>query len=190
MAERGLRHVDIDDPRSLRTTTRANASATSCCARCGSTSSIGLIRADLLGRTGLLRLFHGSCQVLLAELALLGTIEQLPDELMFMRYPTFKILDAKRDMALKMDPEWSGRVFFPEVKVVTEWLRVVRPIRARARRKAALCRQRGPEGRSSGQPRQARASRPEQLPRHQPLAAPPLHAETAVITSPPRGGRP
>jgi glycosyltransferase involved in cell wall biosynthesis len=125
MAERGLRHVDIDDPRRL--------SHDDPCARFSDIvlrkvwfyELYGLIRADLLGRTGLLRLFHGSCQVLLAELALLGPIEQLPDELMCMRYPTFKILDAKRDMALKMDPEWSGRVFFPEVKVVTEWLRVV-----------------------------------------------------------------
>jgi hypothetical protein len=25
-----------------------------------------------------------------------------------------------------MDPEWSGRVFFPEVQIITEWLGVVR----------------------------------------------------------------
>jgi glycosyltransferase involved in cell wall biosynthesis len=125
MAARGLRHVDVDDPSHL-----AHRDP---CARFGDIvlrkvwfyELYGLIRADLLGRTGLLRLFHGSCQVLLAELALLGPVRQLTDAQMFMRYPTFKILDAKRDMAQKMDPEWSGRIFFPEVKVATEWLRVV-----------------------------------------------------------------
>jgi hypothetical protein len=25
-----------------------------------------------------------------------------------------------------MDPEWSGRIFFPEVQIITEWLRVIR----------------------------------------------------------------
>ena len=125
MAERGLRHVDIDNPRRLAHDNPSARFSDIVLRKVWFYELYGLIRADLLGRTGLLRLFHGSCQVLLAELALLGTIRQLPDELMFMRYPTFKILDAKRDMALKMDPEWSGRIFFPEVKVATEWLRAV-----------------------------------------------------------------
>jgi glycosyltransferase involved in cell wall biosynthesis len=122
---RGLRHVDVDDPCHLAHDDPCSRFGDIVLRKVWFYELYGLMRADVLGRTGLLRLFHGSCQVLLAELALLGIVRQLPDELMFMRYPTFKILDAKRDMALKMDPEWSGHVFFPEVKVATEWLRVV-----------------------------------------------------------------
>ena len=126
LTERGLRYIPFDAPRHLGDGQPSERFSDIVLRKVWFYELFGLIRSDLLERTGLLRLFFGSCQVLLAELVLLGTVEQVPGELIFMRYPTFKILDAKRDMALKMDPEWSGRIFFPEVQIITEWLRVVR----------------------------------------------------------------
>jgi len=126
LAARGLRHIPFDAPRHLGDGRPSERFSDIVLRKVWFYELFGLMRSDLLERTGLLRLFFGSCQVLLAELVLLGTVEKVPGELIFMRYPTFKILDAKRDMALKMDPEWSGRIFFPEVQIITEWLRVVR----------------------------------------------------------------
>jgi glycosyltransferase involved in cell wall biosynthesis len=126
MTEKGLRHIDFDEPRHLGDGSPSQRFSDIVLRKVWFYEVYGLIRSELLERTELLRLFFGSCQVLLAELVLLGTVHHVPGELMFMRYPTFKILDAKRDMALKMDPEWRGRVFFPEVQIITEWLKVVR----------------------------------------------------------------
>ena len=126
LTERGLRHIAFDEPRHLGDGRPSKRFSDIVLRKVWFYELFGLIRSDLLERTGLLRLFFGSCQVLLAELVLLGPVHRVPGELVFMRYPTFKILDAKRDMALKMDPEWSGRIFFPEAQIITEWLRVVR----------------------------------------------------------------
>jgi glycosyltransferase involved in cell wall biosynthesis len=126
MTEKGLRHIEFDAPRHLGDGSPSERFSDIVLRKVWFYELFGLIRADLLERTELLRLFFGSCQVLLAELVLLGTVHRVPGELVFMRYPTFKILDAKRDMALKMDPEWNGRVFFPEAQIITEWLKVVR----------------------------------------------------------------
>jgi glycosyltransferase involved in cell wall biosynthesis len=126
LTERGLRHIPLDEPRHLGDGSPSERFSDIVLRKVWFYELFGLIRSDMLARTGLLRLFFGSCQVLLAELVLLGTVRVVPGDLMFMRYPTFKILDAKRDMALKMDPEWKGRFFFPEVHIITEWLRVVR----------------------------------------------------------------
>ena len=126
LTERGLRHIAFDEPRHLGDARPSKRFSDIVLHKVWFYELFGLIRSDLLERTGLLRLFFGSCQVLLAELVLLGPVRHVPGELVFMRYPTFKILDAKRDMALKMDPEWSGRIFFPEAQIITEWLRVVR----------------------------------------------------------------
>jgi glycosyltransferase involved in cell wall biosynthesis len=126
MTEKGLRHIDFDAPRHLGDGSPSQRFSDIVLRKVWFYELFGLIRAELLERTELLRMFFGSCQVLLAELVLLGTVHRVPGELVFMRYPTFKILDAKRDMALKMDPEWRGRVFFPEAQIVTEWLKLVR----------------------------------------------------------------
>jgi glycosyltransferase involved in cell wall biosynthesis len=126
MTEKGLRHINFDEPRHLGDGSPSQRFSDIVLRKVWFYEVFGLIRSEVLERTELLRLFFGSCQVLLAELVLLGTVHHVPGELMFMRYPTFKILDAKRDMALKMDPEWRGRVFFPEVQIITEWLKVVR----------------------------------------------------------------
>lgn len=83
----------------------------------------GVIRSDVLARTALHGSYPGSDRVLVAELALLGGIYEIPEKLLFSRVS----FDARSpDVAMKMDPSWKGSIYFPELKVVGGYLRAVR----------------------------------------------------------------
>jgi glycosyltransferase involved in cell wall biosynthesis len=126
ISERGLHRVPVDGPRFLSHARASKRFSDIVLRKVWFYELYGLIRSSTLRRTGLLRPFHGSCQILLAELALLGRIHEIPEHLLFIRHPYFKVTDARpKEMAVKMDPEWSGRLFVPEARIVTEWLKVV-----------------------------------------------------------------
>lgn len=87
----------------------------------------GLIRSEHLRRTNGLGAYVGSCQVLLAELALIGRFVEIPEELYFNRFPYFHASDPRApELALKMDPSWSARVNFPQANAALGYLRAAR----------------------------------------------------------------
>jgi hypothetical protein len=67
---------------------------------------LGLIRTDCLLRTNLNRLYQGGDIVLMAELALLGRIQLLPDILLYRRMgqDTFSSNLSSADLAVFIDP--------------------------------------------------------------------------------------
>ncbi len=84
----------------------------------------GVMRADLVRRTELHRSYYGSDKVLLAELALLGRIETVPDALFIKRFhkDTSYYLTT-RERAAWIDPEASFRV--PQMQVFKGYLKAL-----------------------------------------------------------------
>jgi glycosyltransferase involved in cell wall biosynthesis len=84
----------------------------------------GVMRADLVRRTELHRSYYGSDKVLLAELALLGRIETLPQPLFIKRFhkDTSYYL-TMRQRAAWIDPAASFRV--PQLQVLKGYLKAL-----------------------------------------------------------------
>jgi glycosyltransferase involved in cell wall biosynthesis len=81
----------------------------------------GVMRADLLRRTALHRSYYGSDKVLLAELALLGRIETVPEPLFIKRFhkdTSYHL--TTRERAAWIDPAASFRV--PQIQVLKGYL--------------------------------------------------------------------
>ena len=84
----------------------------------------GVMRTDLLRRTSLHGSYYGSDKVLLAELAMLGRIENLPEPLFIKRFhkDTSYYLTT-RERAAWIDPAASFRV--PQVQVLKGYIRAL-----------------------------------------------------------------
>jgi glycosyltransferase involved in cell wall biosynthesis len=101
----------------------------------------GLTRADSLARTTLHAGYVGSEKIVLAHLALLGKIHELPEVLFFWRqHPDHVANDAVRtvaDMTRHMDPTWGGRIPFMHLKQINGYRRAIAASPLSAREKMA-----------------------------------------------------
>ncbi len=91
----------------------------------------GLLRTDLLRRTHRMRSFVGSDRTLIAELALLGPIVQIPEVLHFYTVPTDRV-DYRP--SLTYDPANAQRLPLRTWRLISEHLAVVARSRPRTRR--------------------------------------------------------
>jgi glycosyltransferase involved in cell wall biosynthesis len=84
----------------------------------------GVMRTDLLRRTSLHGSYYGSDKVLMAELAMLGRIESVPEPLFIKRFhkDTSYYLTT-RERAAWIDPESSHQV--PQIQVLKGYLRAM-----------------------------------------------------------------
>lgn len=90
---------------------------------------LGLIRKEVLARTGLIGSYNASDQVLLAHLAMLGPFFEIPDQLMFRREHPGASLRANataREVAAWFNPARRGRVVLPALRQGWEYLRCIR----------------------------------------------------------------
>lgn len=127
IARRGLRRVPREDPMDLEAADPVKRYANIVRNKVWYYELYGLIRSDHLRRTNGLGAYVGSCQVLLAELALIGRFVQFPEELYFNRFPYFYASDPRSpELALKMDPHWAARVHFPQANAAFGYLRAAR----------------------------------------------------------------
>ncbi len=88
----------------------------------------GVMRTDLVRRTSLHKSYYGSDKVLLAELALLGRIESVPEPLFIKRFhkDTSYYLTT-RERAAWIDPAASFRV--PQIQVLKGYLKALSLVR-------------------------------------------------------------
>jgi glycosyltransferase involved in cell wall biosynthesis len=95
----------------------------------------GLIRADLLGRTALIGKFAASDYILVAELALLGKLVELPEPLFFRRDHPGRSALAHPGVVrttLWFDPTAKKHgVYLPRWRWLVEYLKAVRRVRIR-----------------------------------------------------------
>lgn len=93
-------------------------------------SQFGLIRSDILAKTGLMGLYNGSDQVLLLELALQGSYKQVEKELFFRReHPmamTSKRVWTARERATFVHAEDGRTLVFPYCRMLKEHLVCIR----------------------------------------------------------------
>lgn len=123
-ARRGLRHVPVERAASLDSSDPSMRFADVVLRKVWFHEVYGVIRSAALGRTSLLGPYTGSCQVMLAELALLGRIVRVEEELYSCRFPYFYASDPRSDaVAGKNDPNWSRGVHFPQAQVARGYLR-------------------------------------------------------------------
>lgn len=101
----------------------------------------GLIRSDVLGRTALMRPHIGSDRALLAELALRGTLRELPEALFFSRHHADRYSQARFDRHQRQrwwSPEGVDRfVHLPNWTRLVDYARAIRrvPLTASERRR-------------------------------------------------------
>jgi len=107
----------------------------------------GVIRRAALLRTGLIANCWGGDQVLLAELVLKGTFNELPERMFLRRYHPESSMVANRtpaEVARWYDPTRRGRRALPRTRLTLELLRAVArsslPLRTRAELTAAVAR--------------------------------------------------
>lgn len=90
----------------------------------------GLIRADVLGKTGCHRSFPSSDEVFLAELGLRGQFHQIPDRLLCLRIhneqSTKGVLRVERARTLWFDSSLKGKIFLPKWAYFFACLQVVK----------------------------------------------------------------
>ncbi len=92
------------------------------------TAVFGLIRREILARTGLIGNFVSSDRALLAHLALYGKFYEI-DEPLFLRrvHADNSIWLSKRSTLLSWyDPSQDGRIHFPHWRLATEYAKVTR----------------------------------------------------------------
>ncbi|MGA9115924.1 MAG: glycosyltransferase family 2 protein [Bacteroidota bacterium] len=88
----------------------------------------GLVRSDLLRRTKLFLNYSDSDRTLLAELALYGTIHEVPEVLFFHRvHPesSVKVFPTREERMAWFDPRLAGRTVFPRHRQILEYFRVL-----------------------------------------------------------------
>ena len=92
------------------------------------TAVFGLIRRDILARTGLIGPFVSSDRALLAELALYGRFHEITEPLFLRRiHSGNSILLGKRSTLLSWyDPSKQGRIYFPHWRLAVEYVRAAR----------------------------------------------------------------
>ncbi len=101
----------------------------------------GLMRTEVLGRTGLLGAFDSSDRVLLGELALHGTFELVDDVLFVNRFHPDTSMRAFEDRYARgawFDPKLSRITYMPNWQYNLEWIRMIGRVglRGAPRRKA------------------------------------------------------
>ena len=123
-ARRGLRHVPVERATRLHSGNPPERFADVVLRKVWFHEVYGVIRSAALGRSSLLGLYTGSCQVMLAELALLGPFTRIDQELYSCRFPYFYVSDPRSDaVAGKNDPNWARRRHFPQAQVARGYLR-------------------------------------------------------------------
>jgi glycosyltransferase involved in cell wall biosynthesis len=129
-ARRRLRHVPVDRAPNLGSSDPSLRFADVVLRKVWFFEVYGVIRSTALERTPLLALYTGSCQVMLAELSLLGPFRMVEDQLYSCRFPYFYASDPRSDaVAGKNDPDWARRIHFPQAQIAWGYLRAA----ARAR---------------------------------------------------------
>ena len=89
----------------------------------------GLMRRDVLAKTGLLGAYNSADVILLARIALLGRIYEVPEYLFFRRLHSQTSVRANpsaQSLAEWFDPRNRGRIVLPLWKVFREHLRIIR----------------------------------------------------------------
>lgn len=123
-ARRGLRHVPVERATKLDSSDRSVRFADVVLRKVWFHEVYGVIRSGALRRTSLLGSFMGSCQVMLAELALLGPFARVEEELYTCRFPYFYASDPRSDaVAGKNDPNWARGIHFPQGQIARGYLR-------------------------------------------------------------------
>jgi glycosyltransferase involved in cell wall biosynthesis len=121
---RGLRHVPVERATSLGCPDPSMRFADVVLRKVWFHEVYGVIRSAALRRTSLLGPYTGSCQVMLAELALLGPFARVVEELYSCRFPYFYASDPRSDaVAGKNDPNWARGIHFPQARVARGYLR-------------------------------------------------------------------
>jgi hypothetical protein len=90
-------------------------------------AAYGMIRSDVLRRTSLIGAYPSSDQNLLAELALLGHLRQIPAPLFFRRdHPqaSLRAATSSRDVALFFDSDYRARLHLPLARRMFEYFRM------------------------------------------------------------------
>lgn len=103
-------------------------------------AAVGLIRADVLRRTGLIGGFGGADHVLLAELVLQGEFHRVPEPLFLRRTnegesPSLRTNPTPEELAAWYDTRNAGRVVMPRTRLLVEHVRAIRraPLNMRQR---------------------------------------------------------
>jgi glycosyltransferase involved in cell wall biosynthesis len=123
-ARRGLRHVPVERATRLHSEDPAERFADVVLRKVWFHEVYGVARSAALRRSSLLGLYTGSCQVMLAELALLGPFARVEEELYSCRFPYFYASDPRSDaVAGKNDPNWAKRPYFPQAQIARGYLR-------------------------------------------------------------------
>jgi glycosyltransferase involved in cell wall biosynthesis len=88
----------------------------------------GVVRKDVLLRTGLIGNYNASDEVLMAELALLGGFVEVGDYLFFSRIHENSSMEANSDavdLARWYDPEWGGLYPMARTRVLCGWISAI-----------------------------------------------------------------
>jgi hypothetical protein len=109
----------------------------------GSPPIYGLIRADVLRRTGLIGRTYAADQVLLAELALHGRFHEIPSDLFLHRehsHRSVSVHPTYRALAAWIDPARKARFVLPKWELLLDYLTAIRraPLTGRERRASLI----------------------------------------------------
>jgi glycosyltransferase involved in cell wall biosynthesis len=105
-------------------------------------ASFGLIRGDVLRRTGVLGNYADADRVLLSELALYGPYFKVPEFLFLHReHPlrATKVYPNRFDRTASLTPERPGKIVFPHFRQLAEYLLCIRRVPLTWRERIRCC---------------------------------------------------